>query len=381
MHSSTSSFERAGFIRQTASDRPGVAQPVPVRDIPAQPWSLIFAAALALTALMIGGWEYYWRAFGSEPGYLNSDGEWAVQRDRIHHGEGGKTVLAGSSRVLFDVQLPVWEHITGERPIQLALEGTSSIPVLEDLAADQQFTGRLLVGVSPDLFFGGFAFRGSAVKYFHKWSPSQRVGDWISTHWLEPYFAFYDPDFALATVLRRQPWPVREGMHQELRVRKLMVQPDEDRNSHMWSKVENDPEYREIARKTWAQKFNEPIPGMETPEKAKAKIDEQIDKAAKAVIALRARGVQVLFVRLPSAGEFYAYEQKYLPRTQTWDLLLQRTGVHGIHFEDYAELQGYESPEWSHLAASEATRFTTALVPIAVREFAGVQKLTAPSSH
>ena len=49
-------------------------------------------------------------------------------------GEGNKTVLIGSSRVLFDVQLPVWEKLAGERPIQLAIEGTSSVPVLEDLA-------------------------------------------------------------------------------------------------------------------------------------------------------------------------------------------------------------------------------------------------------
>jgi len=28
-------------VRLTASDRPGVAQPVPVRDIPAQPWRAI----------------------------------------------------------------------------------------------------------------------------------------------------------------------------------------------------------------------------------------------------------------------------------------------------------------------------------------------------
>ena len=50
-------FERPGFVRQTASDRPGVAQPVPVRDIPAQPWGPILLATVVLTALLLGGWE------------------------------------------------------------------------------------------------------------------------------------------------------------------------------------------------------------------------------------------------------------------------------------------------------------------------------------
>ena len=39
----------------------------------------------------------------------------------------------------------------------------------------------------------------------------------------------------------------------------------------------------------------------------------------------------------------------------------------GIHFEDYPELQGYELPEWSHLAAGEKTRFTEALCGIIAR--------------
>ena len=77
----------------------------------------------------------------------------------------------------------------------------------------------------------------------------------------------------------------------------------------------------------------------------------------------------MVFIRMPSAGEYYAFEQKVFPRATTWDLLLKRTNTPGIHFEDYPELQGYELPEWSHLSASEANRFTKAMMPIVQREF------------
>jgi len=374
MHSFTSSSDRPGFIRQTASDRPGVAQPVPERDIPDKPWQSMYVVMLVLLLALVALWEYGWRAYGSVPGYANSNGEWAMQRERIDRGEGAKTVLIGSSRVLFDMQLPVWKDLTGERPIQLALEGTSSLPVLEDLAADPNFTGRLLVGVTPGLFFSGYAYRADALGYFHKWRPSQRIGDWISAHWIEPYLAFDDADFALATVLRRLSWPVRAGMKPELKVRKLMVQQDLDRNSHMWAKVVEDPEYRALARATWAQNFNGPPPSMDTPDKKAKTIESQIAKASRAVATLRARGVQVVFVRLPSAGAYYVNEQIGLPRSETWDLLLQRTGMPGIHFEDYPALQGYELPEWSHLSWSEATRFTSAFVPIVQGEFSKFKK-------
>ena len=377
MPSSTSSSEaplRPAFVpvRLTASDRPGVAQPVPVRDIPAQRWGAILVGAAVLFVALMAGWELYWRAFGVTPSYRNSDGQWLVQRRRIDAGEGGATVLIGASRILFDTSLPVWEKTTGKRPIQLALEGTSPVPIMENLADDPNFTGRLLVDVSPDVMFSGFAYRGSVLPYLHDQTPAQRIGDWLSMHVLEPVFAFYDPDFALPTVVGRQAWPARPGLKSHTMVRKL-ADHDLDRNTRMWDKVVSDPEYRALARRIWAEDFGEPLPGMETPEKSQKVIDGEIAKAVAAIEKLRARGVRVVFVRPPSAGEYYAYEQRYLPRANTWDLLLQRTGAPGIYFEDYPELQGYELPEWSHMSPPEAERFTAALVPIVEREFAQLE--------
>jgi len=380
MPSSTSSSDAAGAaavldpafvpVRLTASDRPGVAQPVPVRDIPAQPWSKIFVGALVLCAFMVAGWEMYWRAFGVTPTYRNTDGEWLMQRRRIDAGEGGATVLIGASRILFDTQLPVWEKITGKRPIQLALEGTSPVPIMENLAADPNFTGRLLVDVSPDVIFTGFAYRASVLPYLRDQTPSQRIGDWLSMRFLEPVLAFYDPDYALSTVVRRQPWPERPGMHSRMNVRRLAVH-DEDRNTQLWDKVATDPEYRALARRVWAQDFNSP---PDDAPKTHKTIDEAITKAAAAIATLRARGVRVLFLRAPSSGEYYAYEQRDFPRAKTWDLLLERTQTPGIHFEDYPELQGYDLPEWSHISPFEAERFTAALVPIVEREFAKLEQ-------
>lgn len=378
MPSSTSSSEgvlpldlpRAGFVRLTAADRPGVAQPVPERDIPEQPWPWIWLGAAVLALLLIGAWEWRWRAFGVTPSYRNSDGQWASQRRRIDQGEGNKTVLIGSSRVLFDVQLPVWQRIAGERPIQLAMEGTTPLPMLEDLAADPKFTGRLVVGIAPLVFFSGHAMRADVVPFARKQSPSQRVGNWLSTHLLEPYLAFDDPDFALATVVKRQPWPVRVGTHPYIAVRKL-ANAEADRNTRMWSKLQSDAGYRALARRIWSQQFNQPPPpNMSTPAKREQLADAQIRRAAAAVALLRARGVAVVFVRPPSTGPFLAFEEKVLPRARTWDVLLARTHAPGIHFADYPQLGGYEQPEWSHIAATDAERFTAALVPLVAKAVA-----------
>jgi len=153
-----------------------------------------------------------------------------MQRRRIDHGEGSATVLSGASRVLFDIDLDTRQRLSGERPIQLALEGTSPIFLLQDLAIDPKFTGRLLVGVAPDLFFSGFAYRGKVQKYYREETLSQKAGQWLSMHFIEPFFAWYDPDFALMTMLRRQHWLVRSGVPSHTDVRKLIVS-DADRNT------------------------------------------------------------------------------------------------------------------------------------------------------
>jgi hypothetical protein len=360
---------RGDYARVTAADRPGVAQPVPVRPVPAQPWSRILLGAVMLFALLLGGWEAYWRAYGVKPGLASTYGLWAIQRRRIDHGEGAATVVISDSRLLFDLQLPVWEKFDGKRPIQLGLEGTTALIFLEDLAADPKFTGRLLVGVAPQVFFGGHGYRAGALKYFRKESPSQRIGQWLSMHLVEPVFAFYDDDFALDTVLKRQPWPERPGRTWGMAVRKLSV-IEADRNTYMWDKVENDPDYRALMRKVWLRDL---APSGDDPPPAKRQENamKQIDRAVKAVHTLQARGVKVLFVRSPSTGPYLEYDDRYFPRKSSWDVLLARTGAPGIHFEDYPELQGLEQPEWSHLSHAAAVEYTASLYRIIERDFWG----------
>jgi hypothetical protein len=356
MPSSTFSFERL-----TAADRPGIAQPVPQRDVPPLSWAALFLAALVLAATLVGAWEWHWRAFGARPAVANSFGLWAMQRRRIDNGDGNRTVIVGASRMLFDLDLDTWEALSGSRPIQLALEGTSPLPILEDLADDPHFTGRVLVGVAPDVFFSGYAFRGKALDYFRHEGPGQRAGQWLSMHLVEPFFAFDDGDFALNTVLHRQEWPLRPGMTVHTSVRKLSVS-EADRNTRMWDKVENDAAYQALAQSIWIEDSDPP--DKEQRARMDATLHAQIDKAARIVARLRQRHVDVVFVRMPSRGPYLEIENRDFPRAASWDLLLRQSGAPGVHFADHAAMQGYVLPEWSHLAAREKPRMTRAVYDI-----------------
>ena len=105
-------------------------------------------------------------------------------------------------------------------------------------------------------------------------------------------------------------------------------------------------------------------------------VDAQIARATAAVKALRARGVSVVFVRAPSSGPYLDNERRDFPRERTWDVLLERSGAPGVHFEDHVELQGLTTPEWSHLNRADAEKFTRALAAIIERD--GLWRTASP---
>ena len=349
MPSSTSSFD--GLAMREKYGRP----------LPAHSLRLAAIIALFVALVLLSGWEIYWRTVqGIEPSYRNSEGLWATERRRINNGEGHKTVLIGSSRTLFNIQLDVWEAQAGERPIQLALEGTTPVPVLEGLADDPDFTGTLLIGVAPDLFFSGFAYREKAIARYEEETPSQWIGQRVSMLF-EPWLAFYNFDTGLFTVLKRQPWPARADVRTVRDVRKLSNM-ERDRNTRLWSKVVTDTDFQQEAKEIWAQNF---VPIEERDEefltKGRENTLQQIERAQAAVHKLRTRGVDVIFVRHISEGHFAIQEPMYFPREQTWDLLLEKSGAPGLHFADHEAMQGYYLPEWSHMTGEEADRYTAAL--------------------
>ena len=142
----------------SSSDMPEQsAEPVFERPLPALGRSALIALLVAFLLLL--SWEIWVRSQGVTPSYRNSDGAWAEQRRRIATDAGDGWVFTGSSRVFFNMQLSVWERLDGRRPLQLALEGTAPVAVLEGLAEDQDFTCRDTECGSLSKPFGDFHSR------------------------------------------------------------------------------------------------------------------------------------------------------------------------------------------------------------------------------
>ena len=332
------------------------------REIPDRPWGRIALMALVLTVVMIAGWEALWRHEQFQPGDVkDTNAAWAEQR---RHAVGDATVLIGTSRNLYDVDLDVWQKTTGARPVQLSMAGTSPRFILADLANDPKFHGLVISDMVTGMFYTTFAGRGAAaLPYYQHETPSQRAGHFLSIP-PEYVFAYIDDQTRPKELWRRLELPTRPGQPP------AMVDPYKieigkpDRNSEMWVRELNDQAYRERSIAIWGNLFK-PQPGAPPIDPPKV-----IAEVAANVAKIRARGGNVVFVMHPQGG-FLAEGEKHLPRAVFWDGLLAKSGTAGVRYDDYPQLQGFRTPELSHLHPRDAEVYTARLAPLVVAADAG----------
>src|SRR5688572_3071072 len=179
-----------------------------------------FVKAGILTAILVVafvcGWEYYWRQKGFIPTLNDDKFLWANTRKDATLPINEATVFIGSSRIKFDLDIPTWETLTGEKAVQLALVGTSPRLLLQDLANDVNFKGKLVIDVTEALFFSKNPFfqksSSEAIAFFKDRTPSQRLSSQLNFA-LESRLAFMEEqNFSLTALLNDLEIPNRPGV-------------------------------------------------------------------------------------------------------------------------------------------------------------------------
>jgi hypothetical protein len=283
----------------------------------------------------------------------NSEVSWTNEKLRS---AGAAAAIVGDSRILFDTDIDRFEALTGVRPIQLAIHGTSALTLLEDVADNPKFKGVLVVGLADTMFFQPFDGYGQYVRRFSEFRSPYRVASNEIDHFLQRRFAFLDSNYRLSVAAHRLDRDFRAGVEGPMDDIWKLQEVGENRQTWMWDRVEYDPAWR--VRTRWAWKgFKEKFPF--TPEliaKGQARAKAAVDK-------IRARGGEVVFVRPPSAPQLRVNEEAQVPKVKGWDFLLRNTESVGVHIDDLpAPIQGMTLPEWSHLNRRCATVFTDAYV-------------------
>jgi hypothetical protein len=339
------------------------------RVIPPLPWRGITVAVVVAVFIATAAWEIYCRSLGYEPTLNDTDDLWAEARRRV---EPESIVIVGDSRPWFDMDLDELKRGLGKRPVQLALAGSCAYPVLEDLANDEHFHGTVIASIVPGMWFvpagPPLARSTDAVRRFHGQTCAQRVSHEISVP-LEKSFAFLkQDDLTMAVLLKELPIPDRAHAQVPPRTPPYFCSIDRERRARMVAQAAEPGRLQQKVKGRWLRLFTPPPPPSYIPldafgAKMTAAVEQRYRDTKTAVDKLRARGGKIVFVRFPVTGALKEHEDKFTPRAQTWDPLLQQTAVPGIYFEDFPELASFTCPEWSHLSAGDSVEFTKRLVP------------------
>lgn len=324
---------------------------------------------LVLTVIVVFSWELYLRSKGVTIAYDDGPALWSNSRAQVYEPSDEAVVFIGSSRNKYDLDIPTWEAKTGARAIQLAIEGSCPRPILDDLANDPDFKGKLIIDVTEILFFSGappnLEKPNSSIKYFRERTPAQQASLWINKP-LESSFVFLEKDyFSLNAMLDELEIPSRPGVFM------MPIFPWEfnrntyDRQSCMTEAFVKDPRLTGQVKGVWH--FFAEL-GKGAPPMPEAATDAIFSSVKGAVNKIKARGGEVIFVRTPSSGPYLAGEQMLFPKAKYWDRLLRETNCRGIYFQDYPVIAHFECPEFSHLSPPDAIIFTKALVGILQEE-------------
>ncbi len=318
--------------------------------------------ALVIVMLFISGWEYYWRSEKMPISFNDDASLWVNSRRQVYQPADKATVFIGSSRIKFDLDIPEWEKFTGEKAVQLAIVGTNPVPVLQDLANDKNFKGKLVIDVTEPLFFsqnpGNYESANDGIDLYKKQTPSQRFSSNIN-YFLEDKFVFLEENkFAVNALLADLQLPDRKGVFSEPVFPKTFEVTNYNRQTYMTDAFLKDP--AQIKRQTdiwtfFAKAFKAKPMSGDTLRNYLEEIKTSIDK-------IKSRGGKVVFVRTPASGPMEAGTKQGYPRNAYWERILEETGSPGIHYEDDPTTANFICPEWSHLSPSDAILYTRSLI-------------------
>lgn len=323
--------------------------------------SLLKSAVLTLVIVVtvVLSFEIYLRNEGIVIDYDDGPPLWSNNRAMVYEPSDKAIVFIGSSRIKYDLDQGTWNSLTKVHPIQLAIEGTCPRPVLEDLANDPNFKGKVVVDVTEGLFFSmappNMEEAIKNIKYFHDRTPAQRASFELNKV-LESQLVFLNKDYySLNAQLDGLEIQSRPGVFVMPLFPMNFSRTTFARQEYMNDAFLASPAEINQVKGNWVFFGKLARSAPPTPPKV---YDAIFKKVKENINKIKARGGEVVFVRTPSSGDYFKGESMGFPRDKFWERLLKETDCPGIHFKDYAAMAHFECPEFSHLKLSDAILFT-----------------------
>ena len=313
-------------------------------------WRRTWLLAALLVVALLGSYELYWRSRGFVPAISDDADLWGLARSRVRAEDPGEVVLVGASRLQLGIDPALFAEVYGRKPVQLSVDGSSCIPVLQDLSLDEHFRGLVICEVSPWTFFTGLdpvaGKQAEYVRHYEQRSASASI-EQILRGWVQLHLVLRLPDVTINRMLGSlfNGKPLRPGSY-------IVTLPDRSRRA----------DYTQIDTADLSR-YREDRTRQAGYGIAADQFHRDLETLEAMVARIQQRGGRVVFLVMPTSGSVRQIEESRLPRARYWDVLAARTRAVTIHFADDPSLQ-FECPEGSHLDYRDAREFTKALAVV-----------------
>ncbi|UPG84817.1 hypothetical protein L2Y94_16045 [Luteibacter aegosomatis] len=344
------------------------------RYIPGGRWLQPLLAALALALLAVAGLEAWLASHGFMATVVDSPSLWAGERARVNRLGNRALVLVGASRIQLDVDIDTLREMTGKEPVQLAIDGSSFVPVLADLADDDKVTGTILVEYQ-DHIVGHFDRKDAADVYVAAWKHErlhETIPDFANTEaWLSSFLRGHMRSFADGAT------PFDSLMLRALDINAtqqyLVTLPDRERLAD-YTKVQMPQFYfaRVLRNAGMTQAPDAPdwatlnallarrIEALPTASLPNFEANSQV--IAGMVRRIEARGGRVIFMVFPRSGLVRAADERSFPRAAYWAPFVKAVGTPSLNYADVPTMRDLICPDGSHLDQRDRVAFTRDLV-------------------
>lgn len=315
----------------------------------------MWTVALAVACASLVGLEVFWQSSGYRASVADDDDLWAYERSRVYRGGTETLVVTGFSRIRTNFATRTFrDHYPDYDVVQLAVNGKHPIAALRDLALDEDFTGVVLCSVLEISFLPWVADAQRAqVDHFHRTQPIVRLERALLAR-LEERWAILNERLRLI--------PMAESLATEGQLPKfgrsaILADRSVERALSLEDRAKMQRQILRNERRIYR---------VMTPPKPKNWL-RLVSRVEPLVERIRARGGEVVFLRVPVAPALYAVDDHFFPKEKYWDRMTEATTAVVLHFEDMPGMADLDFPDLSHLNYSEAPRFTLALADELVR--------------
>lgn len=341
------------------------------RAIPSNYKTKHLVLGLLVGLLLILATENMIRMAGGLPDVRDTKELWASNRARASALGKDVIIIVGSSRVQLGIDLKELERFSSKKVVQLAIDGSSYLDILDHLAEDQSVMGTILISSNLQKLYSNTRNERPRnwiefydQNYRNLWSPKIEQRLKASLQSISALYSNIIPIESLAPILFSKA---------RIMDPYLTTLPSRERNAD-YSKVKMPAFYiNRVIRnlgyalphksyKSHDEFAHEVIRITKEHHKEKEYKAEKFVQLESALVKLKSRGVKVAIIHFPLSGLVETINDIRYPKRK-WDEITSKLNATFIDYRDYPQLR-YNLADGSHLDFRQKGEFTKRLAAI-----------------